>query len=64
MAEAVQVATAVLEAKKQEVKALHLIPVSRGRFEVKRDGEMIYNNEGDLPDPEAVLQKLGIPAKA
>jgi predicted Rdx family selenoprotein len=58
------VTTEVLKAKKQAVKALRLIPGDRSRFEVKLDGVLIYNNNGDSPDPAVVLQKLGIPVRS
>ncbi len=55
--------TEVLTTKGKEVKALRLIPGDQSRFEVKVNGEMIYTNNGDIPDAEAALQKLGIRPK-
>ncbi len=55
--------TEVLTTKGKEVKALRLIPGDQSRFEVKVNGELIYTNNGDIPDVEAALQKLGIRPK-
>jgi selenoprotein W-related protein len=53
--------TKVLNAYKQRIADLTLIPASGGCFELKVDGELIYSKlaTGRFPDEKAMLEAIG-----
>ena len=55
----------LLEAFKQEIKSLALIPSGGGCFELTVDGEVIYSKlkSGKFPDEQAMIEAVSARAR-
>jgi selT/selW/selH-like putative selenoprotein len=50
----------LLRAGKQRIKALELVPFSDGRFEIFKNGKMVYSKlqQGSFPDEGEITDQL------
>ncbi|MDR5710361.1 MAG: Rdx family protein [Armatimonadota bacterium] len=58
--QALEVARGLLERMADEIDELVLVPAAGGAFEVRKDGELIFDmmTSGGFPDVSELIQKL------
>ncbi|WP_459194464.1 SelT/SelW/SelH family protein [Halosimplex sp. J119] len=56
---AVDLQTAILEAFSQRVAAVSLVTGDDGIFEVRADGEVVFDKETDDYDADAIVDEIG-----
>ena len=54
-------ATKILEAYKQKISGLNLVPGAGGCFELSLDGDLVYSKlaTGDFPDEDNLVKDVG-----